>query len=346
MKKQNSRLGLAALFSLIVLIILVITTLIVMITSFALDSLGIRFPEHYGPRLPIVVMMLASVAVGTVVSVFMSRVVLRPVRKVIGAMNRLASGDFSARLKIKKPTELADLADSFNRMAQELSNTELLRSDFINNFSHEFKTPIVSVKGFAEMLKYDDLTDEERGEYLDIVISESSRLASLASNVLNMSKVEKLEILPQKERFNVGEQIRKCVILLQQKWEQKGLDVTIDGEDCMLEGNEELLSQLWLNLIENAVKFSPEGGTVALNISGGDPGFVFRIHNSGEPISDEGLRHVFDKFYQDDRSRASAGSGLGLPICKRIAELHGGGISVVSDESGTTFTVNIPLGKC
>lgn len=342
MKKQNSQLGLAALFSLIVLIILVITTLIVMIVSFALDSLGLKFPEHVGPRLPMIVIMLASIAVGTVVSVFMSRVALKPIRKVIAAMNRLASGDFSARLDIKKPPELADLAESFNLMAQELSNTELLRTDFINNFSHEFKTPIVSVKGFAEMLKYDDLTKEERDEYLDIVISESSRLASLASNVLNMSKIEKLEILPQKELLNVGEQIRKCVILLQQKWEQKKLDVTIDGEDCFIEGNEELLSQLWLNLIENAIKFSPECGTVSLSISGG-PEFVFRIHNSGKPISDEGLRHVFDKFYQDDNSRTSAGNGLGLSICKRIAELHGGGISAESGESGTTFTVNIPL---
>ena len=343
MKKKNSRFGLAALFSLIVLIILVITMLIVMTASFVMDSLGIRFPEHYGPRFPIVVLMLASIAVGTVVSAIMSRTALSPVRKVISAMNRLASGDFSARLEIRRPPELSELAESFNRMAQELSSTELLRSDFVNNFSHEFKTPIVSVKGFAEMLKYDDLTKEERDEYLDIVISESSRLASLASNVLNMSKLEKLEILPERERFNVGEQIRKCVILLQQKWEQKRLDVAIDGDDCMIVGSEELLSQLWLNLIENAVKFSPEGGTVSLSLSSGENGFVFRIHNSGEPISGEGLRHVFDKFYQDDRSRASAGSGLGLSICKRIAELHGGGISVQSSDGGTEFTVKLPM---
>lgn len=211
-----------------------------------------------------------------------------------------------------------------------------------------YKRKIVAILNTVIKLDISNFDDEiiyESIEFVDlIVISESSRLASLATNVLNMSKVEKLEILSAKVSLNVGEQIRKCVILLQQKWEQKGLDVTIDGEDCVIAGNEELLSQLWLNLLGNAIKFSPDDSTVAMNISSTDGSFVFTIHNYGAPVSEEGLHHVFDKFYQDDKSRASAGSGLGLPLCKRITELHGGSISVKSDaQSGTEFKVIIPM---
>lgn len=343
-KSRKSGFGVVALFSLMVFIVLTITALIVMLVAFCLIQTGaIDFSEKYGPHLPILIMMVASVAVGTAVSFVMSHIILKPSKELINAIDRLSSGDFSVRLDVRSFHEIAELAESFNRMAQELDNTELLRSDFINSFSHEFKTPIVSIKGFAEMLKYDDLTEEERNDYLDIVIDESSRLASLATNVLNMSKVEKLEILSEKTRFNVGEQIRKCVILLQHKWEQKGLDVAIDGEDCEIAGNKELLSQIWLNLLENAIKFSPDGGAVAMNMYSHDDRFVFTIHNFGTPISEDGLHRVFDKFYQDDKSHASAGSGLGLALCKKIATLHNGSISVKSDaENGTEFKVIIP----
>jgi signal transduction histidine kinase len=186
----------------------------------------------------------------------MGRIVLKPNRMVITAYQSAAGGDFSTRLYIDRPSELRELADSFNRMAHELGGIELLRSDFVNNFSHEFKTPIVSIKGFAEMLKLDDLTQEERNEYLDIVISESGRLAALATNILNLSKVENQTILSDKQPFDLAEQIGD----VSSCWNQLGAvrPFNVRGfTGYTLCRHEEQLNQVWLNLLNNAVKFTP-----------------------------------------------------------------------------------------
>ena len=346
-KGFHQRFGLAMLFSTIVFLILIITSVLIFIVGMLLirvNAINIAKISRQEPMLPILLLLVISVVVGTVVSFMISRVPLRPLRRVIDATNRLAAGDFSTRLHLPGPSSFTDLATSFNRMAEELGGIEMLRSDFVDNFSHEFKTPIVSIKGFAEELKHDDLSPEQRQEYLDIIIHESSRLAQLATNVLNLSRVEKQAILASRARFDLTEQVRRCVLLFESKWEQRRLNLNVELDEVTLEGDEELLSQVWLNLIDNAVKFTPEGGCVDIRLQKRENTAVFVIRDDGYGISAEAQKHIFDKFYQGDVSHAASGNGLGLSIARRVVTLHGGDIRCQSDEgAGTEFLVELPL---
>jgi signal transduction histidine kinase len=341
----QKRIGLSLFFSFVVFVIFAITALIVSLVSFTLLRSGlIGGVGRYEPFAMIAIVLVACVLVGTAVSFVLGRVPLRSIRRVVAAINRLAEGDFSARLEIAHPPEFKELAVSFNRMAEELGGIELLRTDFVNNFSHEFKTPIVSIKGFAELLRQDGLTPAERDEYLDIVISESGRLAALATNVLNLSKVENQTILTDKQPFALGEQLRRCILMFEPKWTQKALALSVDIQDMLCSGSEELLSQLWLNLIDNAVKFTPEGGEIDVSLMREGDTAHFVLCNSGPGIRPEDASHIFDKFYQADRSHGTAGNGLGLTLAKKIVLLHGGGIGCDSRPGGgTTFTVTLPL---
>lgn len=341
------RLGLPILFSTIVFAILMITSLFIFIVGILLiraNAINLVKISRSEPMLPIFLLLIISVVVGTMVSFVISRVPLRPIRRIIDATNRLAEGDFSVRLQLPGPSSFQELASSFNRMAEELGGIELLRTDFVDNFSHEFKTPIVSIKGFAEELRHDDLTKEQRDEYLGIIISESSRLSALATNVLNLSRVEKQAILTNRARFDLSEQLRRCVLLLESKWERRRLNLTVELDEVSIIGDEELLSQVWLNLIDNAVKFTPEGGSVEIRLTRLDGVARFTIRDDGYGIPEDVQKHIFDKFYQGDTSRAVSGNGLGLSIAKRVVALHGGTISCRSEEgAGTEFTVELPL---
>jgi len=346
-KIKHQRFGLTALFSVVVFVILMITSIVIFTIGVLLvrtNAINIAKLSRQEPLLPILMLLIISVVVGTVVSFMISRIPLNPLRRVIDAINRLAAGDFSARLNFSGPSSFTELSSSFNRMAEELGGIEMLRSDFVDSFSHEFKTPIVSIKGFAEELKHDDLAPEQRQEYLDIIIHESSRLAQLATNVLNLSRVEKQAILASRAKFDLTEQVRRCILLFESKWEERGLKLTIELDEVTLEGDEELLSQVWLNLIDNAVKFTPEGGSVEIRLQTRENHAVFTIQDDGYGIPEEAQRHIFDKFYQGDPSHAVAGNGLGLSIAKRVVTLHGGMIRCKSEEgAGTEFTVELPL---
>ena len=347
-KTIHQRFGLTVLFSAIVFLILLITSLLIFIVGILLirmNAINIAKLSRQEPMLPIFMLLIISVVVGTVVSFMISRFPLKPLRRVIDATNRLASGDFSVRLQLPNASSLTELATSFNRMAEELGSIEMLRADFVDDFSHEFKTPIVSIKGFAEELKHDDLTPEQRNEYLDIIIHESSRLSQLATNVLDLSRVEKQTILGNPARFDLTEQVRRCVLLFENKWEQRRLNLNVELDEVAITGDEELLSQVWLNLIDNAVKFTPEGGCVDIRLQKGESSVLFSIRDDGYGISEEMQRHIFEKFYQGDDSHAVPGNGLGLSIARRIVTLHGGEIRCQSEEgAGTEFTVSLPIG--
>lgn len=338
------RLSLSLFFSFAVFIIFLITALIVALISFIAIASGIeQGPGRYSPFVSVLALMLACIIVGTIVSFVFGRYPLKPIRKVIAAINRLATGDFSARLEIAHPPEFDELASSFNRMAQELGSLEMLRADFINNFSHEFKTPIVSIKGFAEMLKYDDLSEAERTEYLNIIIGESNRLASLATNILNLSKVENQVILSQTREYNVTEQIRRCILLFEPKWEEKCIDLLLDLDEMLFNGSEDLLNQVWINLIDNAVKFTPDGGSISIALKVFPQEIRFLIRNDGCGLGAEAVRHIFDKFYQTDASHTAPGYGLGLATAKKNVELHGGSILCNSAvQQGTEFIISLP----
>ncbi len=346
-KSFRQRFGLPLFFSAVVFAILLITSLIIVMAGVLLiqiNALNIAKLSRREPLVPVFMLLIISVLVGTVVSFVISRFPLKPMRRIIDATNRLAAGDFSVRLKLPGPSALTEVATSFNRMAEELGGIEMLRTDFVDNFSHEFKTPIVSIKGFAEELRHDDLTPEQRSEYLDIIISESSRLSMLATNVLDLSRVEKQTILTNPARFDLTEQVRRSALLFETKWEQRRLNLTVELDEISLVGDEDLLSQVWLNLIDNAVKFTPEGGSVEIRLQRDGNAARFTICDDGYGISEEAQKHIFDKFYQGDASHAAHGNGLGLSIAKRIVTLHNGTIVCTSEEgAGTTFAVTLPL---
>ena len=249
----------------------------------------------------ILFMTLISLIMGFAGAFFASRIPLKPVNRIINKMNCLAAGDFKTRLEYKSKTPphpaVKEFADSFNKMAEELESTEMLRSDFINNFSHEFKTPIVSIMGLANLLEVGNLSEEQRVQYARAIREESMRLSSMASNVLSLTKVENQTILTDVSSFNVSEQVRSALLLLEEKWTGKDIDLRLDFNEYNLRANEELLMQVWINLIDNAVKFTPKGGTVALEILDEGETLSVGISNTGDDIPKEKLEKLFNKFY-------------------------------------------------
>ncbi|PNV62701.1 two-component sensor histidine kinase [Clostridium sp. chh4-2] len=300
----------------------------------------IRMPQFWRP---IPLLFVLSAIFGILLSFLASRIPLKPVRDLIAAINQLAEGDFHVRISLDTTQELVKLSESFNRMAGELENTELLRSDFINNFSHEFKTPIVSLCGFAKILKNDTLTEEERTEYLDIIISEANRLSQLATNVLNLSSIEKINIVTENSDFDLSEEIRQAILLLESKWQKKELELIIDLDEVTFYGNKGLLDQLWINLIDNAIKFSLSKGKIKIKLHEKDTCVIFQVWDNGYGMDANTKQHIFDRFYQGDASHTTEGNGIGLTIVKKIVELYKGTISVDSEIGvGTTFTVILP----
>lgn len=288
--------------------------------------------------------LLISSFVGTIISSVVSYHLLRPMRELIAATKTVAKGDFSVQLKSEDQIgEMAELIDSFNLMTRELGGIEMFRSDFINTFSHEFKTPIVSIRGFAKQLKNENLTAEERQEYTDIIIAESERLTKLSANILMLSKLEHQTILSDQTEFSLAEQIRSDILLLEKQWSKKNLDIDPDLAEVMYYGNAEILSQLWVNLLSNAIKFTPDGGKIEIVLTQDSDHVKIVVRDNGVGMSAETLPHVFEKFYQGDRSHAAEGNGLGLSLVKRIVELCGGSISIESEEgNGTSVYVALP----
>ena len=263
-------------------------------------------------------------------------------------MDSLASGDYKVRINfgtLFSKTKIAkNFENSFNSMASELQKTEMLRSDFVNNFSHEFKTPIVSIAGFAKLLKRGDLTPEQQKEYIDIIEEESLRLSYMATNVLNLTKIENQVMVGDIDEYNLSEQIRHSVLLLENKWSKKNIEFIIDFDEYTVNANEEMLKQVWINLIDNAIKFSPQNEKIEIDIKKRGQIISVAVINKGETIPEEKLSLIFNKFYQGDESHASEGNGIGLAIVKHVVTLHNGEIAVKSQNGTTEFKISMPIG--
>ena len=275
----------------------------------------------------------------------MGRSKLRPMNDLVHAMHAVSQGDFSVRVDAENvPGDMGELASSFNDMATELGGLELFRKDFINNFSHEFKTPIVSIRGFAKQLERDDLTPEQRREYLDIIVSESDRLANMASNVLLLSKLENQTIVTDKASYPLDEQLRRAILLLEKQWTEKSIEPDVELEEVPFFGNEEMMNHVWVNLLSNAIKFSPEGAPLIVRLRREGREAVCEIRDAGPGMDDATRQRVFEKFYQGDTAHATEGNGLGLSLVKRIVDLCEGSIQVDSAPGrGSAFIVRLPL---
>lgn len=289
------------------------------------------------------IVMVMSVVFGLALSFAYSAVMIRASKPYLEALQKVAEGDFSVR--ITDPSVFADygIAENFNDMAQQLESVETLREGFISDFSHEFKTPIVSIAGFAKLLKDPSLTTEQRNEFLDIIISESNRLVGLAESVLLLNRLDTQVIV--KEQFSLDEQLRQCVLMFDSQCADKSITLEADiDENVQINSNSKLLSQVWVNLLSNAVKFTPDGGkiTVCCGVNGDTA--LITVTDNGCGMSPEVMQNVFNKFYQGDKSHTTQGNGLGLSIVKKIVEILGGSISIRSEVgNGSTFAVSLKI---
>ena len=271
----------------------------------------------------------------------------RPVRQIIKAAEQMMTGDFSVRIPPLHGIANADgfgvIADYFNQMAQELSGTETLRTDFIANVSHELKTPLAVIQNYGTMLQQQDLPENKRLEYAKAITDASRRLANLITNILKLNKLENQQIFPKAETYDLGEQLCECLLAFERAWEDKALDIeTSVEEEVMVNSDGELLSLVWNNLFSNAIKFTPPHGKISLTLKAEGEFAVVQVSDTGCGISPEVGKHMFEKFYQGDTSHATQGNGLGLALVKRVIDIVGGDISVSSEVGkGSIFTVKL-----
>jgi len=342
--KPHKKKMIASLVAMIFLIML-ISMVIAGIVSILLMKTNI-IPAIYENRfIPLILyMLLASLFTGTLLACISGKRFLCQINELAEFAKEVAAGNFDVRMTDGKTREIELITNSMNEMVKELSNIETLRSDFVSNISHEFKTPVSSIRGFARRLKKDTLTDEQRNEYIDIIISVSERLARLSGNVLLLSSLENTDKVVEEAEYSLDEQIRKTILSLEPQLQHKKLELDVRLESARIIANDEMLSHLWINLLENAIKFSPDNGTISvtLGVVGGNA--VVTISDMGMGMDDEVKKHIFDKFYQGDHSRATEGNGLGLSLARRILELEGGKIEVDSENGkGSCFKVSLRL---
>ena len=284
----------------------------------------------------------ASVVTGIGLSFIAAKIILNPTYQLLDGLSRLSEGDYSVRLDYGKNKTMSSLSDGFNKLASELQKTEILRSDFVNNFSHELKTPLASINGLVTLMQRGTLSKEKQLEYLNVISEEAGRLSAMTTNILNLSKVESQGILTDRATFNLSEQMRTCILLLEKQWTQKKLRLNLEFDEYEIYGSEDMLKQVWLNLLDNAVKFSKEQGELTVSIAEQEDSVLVSVSNEGAAIAEEEKERIFQKFYRGEHQEQKEGNGIGLSIVQHIVHLHEGKVDVHSENGITTFSVRLP----
>ncbi|MFP3041751.1 HAMP domain-containing histidine kinase [Treponema primitia] len=275
----------------------------------------------------------------------------RPMRRLSEAARNIAQGDFSARIAPRRKDGKKDFVevmfDDFNTMARELESIEIMKNDFIANVSHEIKSPLSVIQSYATALQNEKLEPEERHEYIKTIVSSSQKLSTLVSNILKLNKLENQKILPAASCYVLSEQLRRCALALEDLWEQKNINFEADLDEITVSYDENMLEIVWNNLIANAIKFTAPGGTIAMSLKKAAGGFAWvQITDSGCGMDEETQKRIFDKFYQGDSSHSQEGNGLGLALVKKVIDMTGAEITVISRVGeGTTFTVCLKIAK-
>ncbi|NQX67258.1 HAMP domain-containing protein [Paenibacillus alba] len=293
----------------------------------------------------LITILLLVLVIGSLCILIAARFLVRPLKLLTKATKRLARGDFDVELKMKRKDELGILARSFNETARELKQLEMMRQDFVSNVSHEIQSPLTSISGFAKALKLDHLvTPENRGRYLDIILKESDRLSRLSDNLLKLASLESKHHPFVAKTFNLDEQIRQVVVSCEPLWSAKHIRIDLRLPlAAKITADPDQLNQVWINLLGNSIKFTPDNGTIRIELIANTHSYTVVMKDSGIGITPEELNHIFVRFYKTDRSRNSMGSGLGLAIVKQIVLHHHGNIEVESTVGqGTKFTIHIP----
>lgn len=329
----------AITFLLMVIVLFVFVGLLVIVNHFRLLS-----PEREGHLFPFYFIIFLSLVIGAALSVFVGKRILQPIGDLRQAMSSVAKGDFTVQLKEQQQMEdVAELYHDFNLMVKELSSIETLRNDFVSTVSHEFKTPIATIKGYVQLLQNEALPLEERQIYLERMLDGTQQLTHLTDNILKLSKLENQGLGLDFQTFRLDEQIREVILFLQPKWEQLNLILDLSLPRTSYYGNEEFLYQVWLNLMDNAIKYSQKNGRIQVTLTSQPTGDLITISDEGAGMTPEVISRIFDKFYQSDTSRKTKGNGLGLALAKQIVQLHAGTIKVKSSPNkGSKFIIFLP----
>lgn len=332
--------GLVAMVLVLLLLLAVFIVFLLLRDSvFDVDSIS----ESTGLIVLIIVVCLLIISQG--MSMFWIRRISRPSAAISSALAKVAVGDFDVRVDTSNfKGEMLQLGNEINRMIAELGSIEVMRSDFVSNVSHEFRAPLSSIQGCVTLLSTPNISQEQQDEYFELLKESTRQLSSLVDNVLKISRLESQNMLAQPKSFSLDEQLRRSVLMFEQQWSQKELELELDLPECSYVGNEELLGQVWINLIGNAVKFTGQGGKIGVRLEDKEPEFItVTVYDNGEGMTEEVKKHIFEKFYQGDSSHRASGNGLGLALVKSICQLTGSQISVESEpEKGSTFTVRLP----
>ena len=350
MKKLSFRQVLKAVNSYVIFFLTVgfaVSCCMMLFLSILADSMGLVLDANnigVAAKLTFGNVLLITFLFGTADYIRRKITVERPVKQITEAAEKIMQGDFSVRVP---PIHGAgtdgfnQIGSAINAMAQELSGTETLRTDFIANVSHELKTPLAVMANLSTILQRPGITEEERREYAKSISEAARRLAQLITNILKLNKLENQQIFPQPKEFDLGEQLCECLLVFEDAWEAKNLEIETDIEDNVrILSDPELLSLVWNNLISNAVKFTPDGGTIGLSLKAEGSSVIVQVRDTGCGMNAEVGQHIFEKFYQGDTSHATQGNGLGLALVKRVVDILSGEIGVQSVYGqGSTFTV-------
>ena len=335
---------------------LVLTNIILFIFSFGI-FIGamaiISYIEEYELHTPVqrtifnpviisIITLFISINIGVLLSILFSKKFLRPINVLQKGMKEVRNGNFNVKLDNVYHNETKNLIDNFNLMVSELQKSETLKSDFISNVSHEFKTPLSSIQGYATLLQDENLSNEDKEKYTKYIIDSSRKLNELVSNILKISKIDNQNIIIEPIVFSLDEQIRESILFYEKEWTSKNIDLDINLEEIEIRSDKSLLNNVWNNLIGNAIKYSRQNGKIIITGYQKKENIIISIKDNGIGIKEEKLPYIFNKFYQGDASHASEGNGLGLALVKGIIDLIDAEIEVHSKENeGSEFIVTL-----
>ena len=332
------------------LVAFVVSCCMMLFVSTLADTMGLVFDRENiaaAAKLTFGNVLLISCLCATIDYIRRKRMVDQPVQQIMAALDKVMQGDFTVRIppvrEFAGETGFNEIIRAINRMTAELQGTQTLRSDFIANVSHELKTPLAVMGNYAEMLQTPGIGETERLEYAGAIRRSARRLAALVTNILKLNKLENQQIFPKHEEFDLSGQLCETMLGFEDAWEEKGLNIETDiTDEVYICADPELLSLVWSNLISNAVKFTPQGGTIGLSLHGDGKIVEVTVSDTGCGIDPETGKHIFEKFYQGDTSHATEGNGLGLALVKRVIDILDGEISVRSTPGlGSSFRVKL-----
>lgn len=347
--KAGIRISIKIYFSIVSISILVFSC--IFSTSITIGAFLLFFKGEFTPKTTIIVCFIIcslTILIGGCILWKGTGHLIRPLQKVNDAVKKVACGNFNVTIErniklrgnYQYANELDELSVNFNKMTSELNKMDYMRKDFISNVSHEIKTPVAAISGFTELLMEDNLSKDEEREYLSLVNEEAFRLSVLCENMLMLSRLDNQSIVKKEDSILVDEQIRKAVIIITEKWKERELNFQLNLDENELKSNKVMLFQVWINLIDNAVKYSKVGSTIFIREFKENSKICVEIRDEGVGIPKDKISKIFDKFYQCEESHKRIGNGLGLAIVKRIVELLSGTISCHSEvNQGTTFTI-------